>query len=227
MKRDCVVTSCGLLAISLLALQPAISQTQAECPPGATCWNAVKDFSITLNPNDVWQYGWTATLGSPLNLYTVTDTTSVPGISAWLARGEFWGDPPYIAHNDTSSTVCYAGYLCLPPTFFSMHPGPENQYSVLRWVAPSAGVYRIQVAFSGLGQSPPTTDVHVLVNSTESLLTGPLASSVSPMLVLLRAQLSPGDTVDFAVGFLSINNMGDSTGVAVGIVKTPAVCTSE
>ena len=62
-------TSIALLLISLAAS----AQVRNQVPD----YDAVKDFSIQSNPNGVWSYGWESTLGSTLNLYTVTDTTSV------------------------------------------------------------------------------------------------------------------------------------------------------
>ena len=200
------------------------AQAPPECIPGTNCFNAVKDFSITSNPNGVWQYGWTASLGSEFNLYGDTDSASVPGMSAWLAEGTF-SNPPSLAHNDTPGAVCWLA-ICDPPTFLYSHPGAIDQYTVLRWVAPAAGVYRVRAVFMGLDHATPvTTDVHVLVNSTKSLFSGPITSTDLPLDVFLNAQASAGDTVDFAVGFGADGNYNsDSTGIAVQIVQTNVVC---
>src|SRR5215469_1133382 len=66
----------------LLALASACAQAQT--------YDAVKDFSITSNPNGVWSYGWAPTLGGTFNLYSVTDTASVTGMQAWVSSGTIY-----------------------------------------------------------------------------------------------------------------------------------------
>src|SRR4051794_20924861 len=101
-------------------------------------YDAVNDFSIVSNPNGAWSYGWTATLGSTLNLYTVTDSTTFPGLSAWLETGMSMYAPPLVGHNDTTDTLCYLSF-CVPPTYLHLHPGANNELSVVRWTAPTSG----------------------------------------------------------------------------------------
>ena len=75
-----------LIGFIVLLLIPQAGSAQTQNPATAD-YDAVRDFSIISNPNGVWSYGWLSSLGSPLNLYTVTDTTSVTGMSAWLESG--------------------------------------------------------------------------------------------------------------------------------------------
>jgi hypothetical protein len=197
------------------------AQTLSPGPaPARVQYDAVKDFSITANPNGVWTYGWTSSLGSPLTPYTVTDTSTIPGISAWLAAGTYSANPPYVAHNDTGVVICPG--FCVPPNDLHLHPGPNGEYSVVRWTAPSSGTIVIQGVFEGLEPDGPTsTDVHVLHNSSRSLLRGPINSYRQPLAfsgILLR--VAAGDTVDFAVGFGSDGNYnGDSTGIRFVITR--------
>jgi hypothetical protein len=209
------------IAIILLLMmsQAASAREQQSRTPD---YDAVKDFSITSNPNGVWSYGWTSSLGSPLNLYTVTDTDSIPGMSAWLASGKFWADPPYVAHNDTDKKNCFA-HTCVPPTYLDLHPGPNDEMSILRWTAPSEGKFLIQGAFMGLDWGPTTTDVHVLLNSTKSLLSGPITSDKLPLKFQSKLRLSAGDTVDFLVGFGKDGDFdSDSTGVQFKVTRLGA-----
>jgi len=111
-------------AIALLLLSSCMAAAQH------VSYDAVRDFSIQSNPNGVWSYGWTwppsllesSFQPTPLSLYTVTDTISVPGMSAWLAAGVYYANPPYIAHNDTNDEICRATF-CIPPTYLHLHPG--------------------------------------------------------------------------------------------------------
>ena len=105
-----------------------------------------------------------------------------------------------------------------------MHPGPQDQYSVIRFTAPSAGTYQLATSFYGLDfVGPTTTDVHVLLDGT-SLFNGEVDGFGAGSGPSFRSNLKllQGDTVDFAVGFGSNGTyFNDSTGItatlAVGI----------
>jgi len=207
-------------AVAILLLL-AIAQLSSAQTPQITHpdYDAVRDFSIQSNPNGAWSYGWESSLGGALNLYTVTDTTSFPGMSAWLASGTYYFVPPYVAHNDTGKVLCLPGRNCIPPAYLHVHPGPNGELTVVRWTAPSSGKFLIEGAFEGLDPSGPTTDVHVLVNSTKSLLSGPITSYQWPLRFKLNLKVSAGDTVDFAVGFGKNGNFTcDSTGVRFALL---------
>src|SRR6266404_8831710 len=166
------------ITLLLMIWQPALVQSQASADTKS--FDAVRDFSIKANPNEAWSYGWTASLGGTLNLYSVTDTTSVAGISVWLASGTYPADPPYVAHNDTATQICFLS-VCVPPTYLHLHPGSGGQDSLVRWTAPAGGTFAISGAFEGLDSAGPTTsDVHVVVNSKESLLSGSITSYELP-----------------------------------------------
>jgi hypothetical protein len=155
--------SMAIILLLLMSQAASAQEPQAKTPD----YDAVKDFSITSNPNGVWSYGWTQSLGSPLNLYTVTDTESVPGMSAWLVSGTYYANPPYVAHNDMDKKVCPPGlHWCIPPTYLHLHPGQNGELSVVRWTASSSGKFLIQGAFQGLdrgGPDLPPISVHVRI----------------------------------------------------------------
>ena len=165
-----------------------------------------------MNPSGVWSYGWLSSLGSPLNLYAVTDTTSVSGMSAWLESGTLF-DPPVVAHNDTSNVICFVA-ICVPPSYLLSHPGPNNEVSVVRWTAPSSGRFCVQGAVAGLDNKPTTTSFYEVLNSNRILFSATIDSYRSPILFHHVLAVSAGDTVDFAVDFGEDGNyIGDSTGI--------------
>ena len=49
-------------------------------PGAAQSYNPAGDFSLAGNPNGVWSYGWSTTLGSAFNLDS-SNTTAYSGIS--------------------------------------------------------------------------------------------------------------------------------------------------
>src|SRR4051812_20440338 len=149
-------------AFVLLHPQSGFAQTQPTAD-----YDAVRDFSITSNPNGVWSYGWEKPLGSPLNLYTVTDSTTFPGLSAWLETGMSMYSPPFVGHNDTQSTLCYLSF-CVPPGYLHMHPGEHAELSVVRWTAPTSGTFLLQGAVRGL-DAITSTNFLAILNSDSRL----------------------------------------------------------
>jgi hypothetical protein len=204
------------MAIGVLLLIPQAGSAQTQ-NPATPDYDAVRDFSIISNPNGVWSYGWQSCLGSSLNLYTMTDTTTFPGMSAWLVFGGFV--QPLVAHNDTSHTNCFAT-VCVPPTYLDVHPG-FDQVSVVRWTAPSSGRFAVQGAVAGLDfQYPTTTTFYEMLNSHRILFTATIDSYESPVFFQDVLTVSAGDTVDFAVDFgQDGNDTGDSTGIQFKVTQ--------
>ena len=200
------------MAIGVLLLIPQSGSAQTQ-NPATPDYDAVKDFSIISNPNGVWSYGWQSSLGSPLNLYAVTDTTSVSGMSAWLESGTYYANPPFVAHNDTSNVIC-ASTFCVPPSYLHLHPGPNNEVTVVRWTAPSSGRFCVQGAVAGLDRFPGGTGFYEVLNSNRILFSATIDSYRSPLLFHHVLTVSAGDTVDFAVDFGQDGNyFNDSTGI--------------
>jgi hypothetical protein len=173
------------------------SQTVTVVSPGASAADAAGDFSPTLNPNDVWSYGYSASLGSTLMLNSpVTDL----GVNYW--QGSFPGVYiirfPWLAHNPSSALIG----VVFPPHALVAHPGPSGQYSVLRYTAPAPCSYSVRAEFLGADPvGPTTTDVHVLLNSSP-IFSGVVNgySTGSGPTYGTTLSLIAGDTLDFAVG---------------------------
>lgn len=105
--------------------------------------DATADFGVTNgNPNGVWSYGWMPTDFSTFTAYQHTYADS--GSRQWYTAGMSGDRSPSIWMNTTSST----GYGVAPGQL-SLHPGPAQQPSVLRWTAPFEGSYDIVGQFFG------------------------------------------------------------------------------
>lgn len=208
-----------LVALFALLLFSQLGLGRAQTIPAAD-YDAVHDFSITSNPNGAWSYGWLTALGSPLNLYTVIDTTSSPGVSAWLASGTYAANPPYVAHNDTSGVVCNP--VCFPPTYLHLHPGPLGELTVVRWTAPTSGNYVIQGRVQGLNPAGTTTTLYLVVNSQPPPLNISVTGYRSPTSFHHLFTVSAGDTIDIAIDYGSNSNyINDSTGIQFNITQSP------
>jgi hypothetical protein len=168
--------------------------------------------------NSAFSYGYETSLGGTLNPYTVTDSTTTPGVTALLQSGTFPGFPPYVGHNTTGAPL-NLGFATLPADTLDMHPGQNGEYTVVRFTASAGGSYAITGLFSDLDNTGTTTDVHILLNGI-SIFSGAINGVGTTAPFNLTETLAASDTVDFLVGFGSNGNFfNDSTGLA-GTIST-------
>lgn len=78
-----------------------------------------------------------------------------------------------------------------------MLPGPDGEYSVVRWTAPSAGLWDVSGEFDGQGST--SSDVHILRN--QHCVFSRNLNNADTQVFTLTLSLHAGDTIDFAVGF--------------------------
>jgi hypothetical protein len=182
----------------------------------AQVYDPAADFSPSSNPNGVWTYGWTHTLGGALSLDSAHHDAS--GLDFWgggVSTGNAPGFFPYIAHNGTNSAINYGGFLAYPPGQLGMHPGPNGEYSIVRFTALQAVLIDIVGSFFKIDSSA-TTDVHVLDNGV-SIFDGQIGSSTTQPFSLVRNVVG-GETIDFAVGYGANDSyFSDSTGLMATI----------
>jgi YD repeat-containing protein len=176
-------------------------------------------FSPTTNPNGNWVSGWVErdSLGKGFKPYS--QAWQVPlGLDLWGAFLASDGNPS-IQHNGTSQTIVEGYGAIWRPGQLSVHPGPNGEYSIDRFIVPVDGRYSITATFSPLHAEHGGTDVHVLVNGNRLYDGEVIASAVS--FVSTPLVLVSGDTIDIAVGFGSDGSfVHDVTGVDV-TVSTP------
>jgi hypothetical protein len=156
----------------------------------ATTYDISADFSTASNPNSVWTYGFSSTLGSALTLYDQTFTDS--GIQGWRSSTVQYLGAPADWNNPTGGTIGLT-----PAYTAAFHPGPGGEFSVYRFTAPSTGTYLLNATFGGIDGGG--TDVHILDNGTQiysANITGGSTSSFSHSLTL-----GSHDRIDFAVGY--------------------------
>ena len=80
----------------------------------------------------------------------------VAGIRIWP---KFSPTEPWVAINATTQTIRALG-ITWPPGQLAFHPGPKNEYSVVRWTAPAAGDGAgIGNASPGSPRGPPPTSM--------------------------------------------------------------------
>ena len=124
--------------LSIFAVVAALLQRLS-----AQVFDASAQFSATSNPNLVWRYGFKpTTLGSGFTLFNTAHPLITNAIDSWLSSS--LGAYPQINHNKTTNS-----YSANDPQYgiewgldeLGLHPGPAGQFSVLRFVAPTADTY--------------------------------------------------------------------------------------
>jgi len=167
-------------------------------------YSAAHDFSTRLNPNAVWSYGFSTSLGGPFTLDSISGSTYLSGEAGWfgpISGATAPGFPLVVGGANVISTV------------LDMGPGPSS-YAIVRWTAPSRGRWDVVGEFFGTGLT--TGDVHVLRNGAPVFNSAVNGSEVAQF--SLAIDVAPGDTIDFAAGPGPYgDNVNDPTGFNVTI----------
>lgn len=186
----------------------------------ATIYDAAAEFSPTDNPNGPWSYGYKPTFNGPF--IPAAQTGAVGPIDFWYGGVASDGNPA-ISRNGSTSTA-FNGTARYLPGQLVMHPGPGNEYAVLRFTNPEAGLASFTASFEGVDIVGTTTDVYVLQNGSVvfSGLVNGFGPGTGPTFTTPDTfALNRGDTLDFMVGFGNGNYFFDSTGVSVRITVVP------
>ena len=178
--------------------------------------SAPKDFVLS-NPNGVWSYGWIGELGDqPLVPY--------PDLSTFSDGTQYMTDEsiqslqaPSVTYNPTASPTLSANFPLLPGQL-GMHPGPNLEWSVVRWTAPAEENVTIAALFTGRDVTPTTTDVHVLHNGFELFAGSINRFRVGPYFET-TLDVHAGDTIDFAVGDGGNGFLADSSALDAVIIS--------
>ena len=202
---------------------------------GQTTFDLSADFSLQNNPNRVWQYGYSATSSLALDQFRIDKHAEMSGpIGFWHPDANAGPGPgyyPYIAYNTTKQSQTWPspnGWVVRGGEI-SMEASNSGQYSLVRFVAPAAGTYKISAQFAGV-HVWSTTDVHVLHNST-SLFDADIdgyggdpafrkVQGASPTAAYSgQIEMKANDIVTFAVGYgKNKTNSGDTTGLFAQVV---------
>ncbi|MFH1264636.1 MAG: glycoside hydrolase family 2 TIM barrel-domain containing protein, partial [Planctomycetota bacterium] len=138
---------------------------------------------------------------------------SVAGLDIWprVAPVE-----PWVAKNRTDQVIEALG-ITWPAGALALHPGPEGEYSAVRWTAPAEGEVQISATFTGIAERA-TTDVHVLHNGRALFDDYVNLNDRGNIAVFAKAiSLQAGDTIDCVVGFGNGSYGADTTALAVTI----------
>jgi len=206
-----------------------------QLTPAQTIFDLSADFSLKQNPNKVWQYGYSATNSlAPDQFQLDKYSDGASPIGFWhpaASSGPGPGYYPYIAYNTAKQSQAWPspnGWVVRGGEV-AMEASNSGQYSLVRFVAPVAGTYKISAQFAGV-HVWSTTDVHVLHNAT-SLFDADIdgyggdpasrkVQGASPTAAYSgQIEMKANDTVTFAVGYgKNKTNSGDTTGLFARLV---------
>lgn len=183
----------------------------------AVTFNAANDFSGVSNPNGVWSYGFSNTLGGTFNLYTnnADPNFNPASLDVWNRLNP--DSEPAVFHNYTANPFSFFT-VNIAPNQLAFHPGSSGEYSIVRFIAPQSGNYNLATIFTGIDTVGTTTDVHILQNNT-SLFNNSIVGLGSTQSFSSNLPLVTGDIIDFAVGFGGNGYFFDSTGLDVTITQ--------
>jgi hypothetical protein len=201
-------------------------------------YNLGKDFSLEKNPNLPWQYGYSLTNSLAPDQFRLEQFAETSGVMGFWHPAKNTGPGPgyypYVAFNtaNQSRTNATNGWAVRAHEI-AMEASNTGQYSVVRFVAPRAGTYKIVARFEGAHFGLSSTDVHVLHNATslfEAEINGyggdpafhAIEGSNPAASYSGSVPLSAGDTVTFAVGYgRNKTHYSDTTSLSAEITLLP------
>jgi hypothetical protein len=179
--------------------------------PAQVSYDANADFVVNSpNPNGVWRYGYTTTLGGSFNLFSEYFTSSIN--YGW--RTDISSGTPAFSYFTAPGFGALAGETTL-------HGGPNGEFAIVRFTAPITGAYDLLASWRGPGDQN-NTDLYVLKNGNGS---SPLASTpsttTSGSFPLNNVFLNSGDTIVLVVGNGGDGFAFDNTPVNLHITGVP------
>lgn len=201
----------------------------------AETWNLVDDYAACTNPAGPWTIAYDK---ADSGYYQMADGHWLTGFGCdegdlWTWRmGNGLPDLPGIVGNLTGADVFFDNFATLFPTeMLAVHPGHSvfgtaGWDGIIRFTAPSTGLYSIAADFGGLAVNG-SCNTHVWVglnnvNIASGDVTGYVKNSGYAYQYIDTLTLTAGDHVDFHVNsYLCAAN----TGVAVTITEVPEPAT--
>jgi hypothetical protein len=196
--------------------------------PAPTSWELAGQFNHNINnASTLWQYGYKA-VGNPSFTHMTVALPAVPSAykgyrmstTNFVQVGRNLLAPPLNVMSGPQQITLSAGGL-------AMHPGNNCETAVVRFKAPTAGLYRASGQFFGIDGNGSATQTRVQIvsnvgNAVTPLFAGTVSvpTTVAQSFTSVTAQLGAGDTLDFEVTCGPSNNfIYGTTGINAVIEK--------
>jgi hypothetical protein len=203
--------------IGLAALFGAASAHALVDP--STHYDNANDFSTAQNPNGVWSYGYSFSVGGTFNAFT-TSQTAPNGLQSWYTPSLYELGTPAAYRNSSLDPITNVS-ATIAGLEAGFHPGPTS-LAIYRFTAPAAGSYSVDAFFFTQDTNATGVDVYVLKNGGTTLFSAPVAHAGADTYAYWNGSvtLAAGGTLDFAVGNAG-SFLYDSTGLGVQIAAVP------
>lgn len=198
------------------------ARADAQMPGIGRGSDAVKDFSISNNPNGPWSYGCSSS-ATEADFHAFTHGKTNPTnkkLEYWSGYKDTPDGCPGVTHSKANETIQYIT-ITHPPDCLNLHPGPQGNRAIVRFTVPGRGTYKVQGTFKALDRT--TTDPHVLVNGKDAVAIKPINDGHRRQDFSFTQQFDRNDTIDFAVGYGGNGYTCDSTGLMVTVTSVGAV----
>ncbi|MBS1858543.1 MAG: PEP-CTERM sorting domain-containing protein [Acidobacteria bacterium] len=165
----------------------------------AGSWDVAADFNASNNPgaSSVFSYGWGATPAAFAAMSVVTQNCFAASPTECLNNGASFPGTSSMEWNGTAGTLT-SGTVNVFPGFVTMDPQSSGG-TILRFTAPTAGLYSMTGIFKGAdsGQSATTGSVYHNGTSLQSVNVNTFLTG--PTIGFSNLSLNAGDTIDFIV----------------------------
>jgi hypothetical protein len=181
----------------------------------STSWDAVQNFSTTVNPNGAWTYGSEPSLDGAFTPFAaiINCSTDLP---CWYNGGSFPNSAALAI--DTSLYTLHYATVIVPNNM--LYLSPENNAVVLRWTSPAAGKYWIFGQFQGLDLSLPTVTVAIYEDQTTALFSNSLTFFGDYQdFNISGLTLKKGTTIDFVVTSTDASNDNVGLTATIDLIK--------
>jgi hypothetical protein len=197
----------NVFAIVLLLLTAGIARAQT--------YDAARDFSPFENPTGPWSYGFKESPLGDIDDFELYDTTSNRD-----GELDFWFSSqlevdPSVGHNpfDEPKNGCALCDFTADPGQLFFHPGKLGVLSIVRWTAPKAGLYEVNVSAVGMGTSS-TVGLYVFAYTQEKVFVSLLEGRGQTTEFSEKLYVKAGSSIDVGVDFGSNHYLGnDNTGL--------------
>jgi len=184
--------------------------------------DAATEFSTAANPNGVWSYGYLTSHAADLVLYDSVTAADDPLCIRWSSSTMGTEFPPDVWRADAASSDHRDDRARWQAGALLLHPGRNNEKSVVRWTAPAPLLVDLAATFGRRNDEPRTVDVHVLLNSI-SIFDSTLSGRGATDSCQFQFAVLPDDTIDFVVGYGTEGYQGDLTELDARIRTAPAI----
>lgn len=210
----------GIVRAALLCLGVVLAHgAKAQA---TVLYDAARDFSTNSNPNGVWSYGCGSYPSGYAYIERCDEWGNIGGLDFWRVHTS--SDASGIYFNPTGDSVTNtAGTVVLASRQLCLQPGPRGgPFSLLRFEAPTNGVYRFVVSFQGVDPRRTDSDVHVY--GAQMILREGLVNGFGPGTgpsFDFTLNMGPGTVVDFLAGGGGANNEYSqaATGISVQVLS--------